>query len=388
MDTYYSIIQRAINSNRIFLPGSYDFTTAGCNFYKDVYEHERSNIDRNPFLTLTCYDAIYYAYLSCGKNTHNMKKRTKIKFEILTGVLNNIFFTEAKKDEFLTLFCKVQKTYKAVAMFARLFKIRHSKIQITEDLYMNPINESDKNVLCIYQKGFKYLFTARDLANIINKSLTNNQDYFCEPLSIKNPYTNVTFSYATLYNIYFFIKSSSMIMPQPLHLYFMCNFNLTKFAVDNECTLRDICIYNYVFNTPSDYLYEKIMYMILTNSYTQKWFICKEFDRDMLTKIMLPYFYLSEISHYSLNPDKKYQAGYELNGKLKLFYNFNPLFGRKVMTPHSGIVPVINSTSPDFHKASINPLDVSNVSNVLSVHNESDDDQSDSVASGSESEED
>ena len=58
------------------------------------------------------------------------------------------------------------------------------------------------------------------------------------------------------------------------------------------------------------------------------------------------------------------------------------------MTPHSGIVPVINSTSPDFHKASINPLDVLNVSSVLSVHNESDDDQSDSVASGSESEED
>lgn len=382
MDTYYSIIQRTINSNRIFFPGqnegdiNHNQHSSGHDFYENVYQHEKSNIDHCPFLTLTCYDAIYYAHTSCGKHVNNMKKRTKVKFEILMGVLNNIFFTEAKKDKFFTVFSKVQKTYMALAKFARLYKIRHAKVQITEDLYMNPINESDANVICIYQKGSKYLFTVRDLANIINKSLTNNLDYFCDPLSIKNPYTNVTFSYAILYNIYFFIKSSTMIMPQPLHLYFISNFNLTKFALDNECALRDICIYNYVFNTPFDYLYEKIMYMILTNTYTQKWFICKEFDRDTLTKIMLPYFYLSEIAHYSLNPDKKYQASCELNGKLKMFYQFNPLFGRKVLSPHTNLVPVINSTCPDFHKV------------VVKLSHVSDEDSDDSeTTSGSDTEE-
>ena len=349
MNTFYSIIQRTIKSNRIFFPKFEEYP--GSAFYKNVYEYERQNIDMYPFLTLTCYDAIYYAHMTCGKQVHNVKKRTKVKYEILDGVLNNIFFTNSQKDDFFTVFSKVQKTYTAIARFARLVKIRLAKVQITEDLYMNPIEESDKNVMRIYQRGSNYLFTARDLANIINKSLMNNQDYFCDPLPIKNPYTNVTFSYAIMYNIYFFIRQSTMIMPQLLHLYFINNFNLTNFAIDNECALRDICIHNYVFNTPFDYLHDKILYMILSNTYTQKWIICKEFDKDVLAKIMLPYFYLNEISYYSLNPDKKYKASRELSVKLKSFYYFNQLFGRKIITPRSNGVPVINKLCPDFYKA-------------------------------------
>jgi len=201
-------------------------------------------------------------------------------------------------------------------------------------------------VLLIHQKGSNYLFTSRDLINIIDKSLTNNQDYFCDPLPIKNPYTNLVFSYAVLYNIYFFIKHSAMVMSQTLHMYFMCNFNLDKFAIDNECTIRDICIYNYVFNTPLSYLHDKIMYMVLTNYHTQKLSICSEFDKDKLSRIMLPYFYLNEISFYSLNPDKKQQAIYELNIKLKRFYNYNPLFGRKTFGQNS---VSINYKCVDFY---------------------------------------
>ena len=273
-----------------------------------------------------------------------------MKFEILEGVLNNIFFTQSQKDDFFAVFSRAQRTYKAIAKFARICEVRRSNVQITEDLYMNPIEESDKKVLRIYQKKANYLFTARDLVNIVNKSLTNNQDYFCDPLPIKNPYTNVTFSYATLYNIYFFIRQSTMIMPQLFHSYFINNFNLTKFAVDNECALRDECIRNYVFSTPSDYLYDKIIYMIMSNPYTQKWILSSEFDRGVLVQIMLPYFYLNEIAHYSLNPDKKCQAMYELDRKFKSFYNFNPLFGRKVIIPHSNGRTTINQWCPDFHR--------------------------------------
>lgn len=350
MDAYYAIIQRTIKSNHIFFPKIEDGDAAGRNYYKNVYTYEKDKINSDAFLTLTWYDAIYYAYVSCEKNKYNIKKRTKVKFEILTGVLNNIFFNDQKKEAFFNVFTKVQKTYKAFAKFARLFKIRIAKVQITEDLYMNPINARDKNVISVYQRGSIYLFAVRDMINIINKSLSNNQDYFCEPLHVKNPYTNIKFSYAILYNIYFFIKQSSMIMPQLLHLYFMSNFDLEKFSINNECALRDICIYNYVFNTPSDFLYDKIMYMILTNTHSQKWVICKEFDSETLVRIMLPYFHLYEISNYSLNPDKKRISWFELNMKLQLFYKFNPLFGRRAIVPHSGTSPVINMTCPDFHK--------------------------------------
>jgi hypothetical protein len=329
MKTFYSIIQHCINSTYIFFPGS-DSVTMGRDFYNDVYEHEKPNLSKNAFLTLTCYDAIYHAHLAWGTNTTAVKKRAKVKFEILSGVLGNMFFTASQKEDFFTVFSKVQKTYMAIARFARLCKIRFSKVQNTEDLCMNPINVRDKTVLLIYHKGSNFLFTSRDLINIIDKSLTNNLDYFCDPLPIKNPYTNITFSYAILYNVYFFIKRSTIVMSQPFHMYFICNFNLEKFAEDNECAIRDICIYNYVFNTPLPYLYNKIMYMVLSNSHTQKLCISSDFDKEKLSRIMLPYFYLNEISFYSLNPDKKCQAVYELSVKLKRFYNFNPQFGRKI----------------------------------------------------------
>jgi hypothetical protein len=352
METYYSIIQHCIKSNRVFFPSS-NCVTMGRDFYNNVYEHEKTNISKNSFLTLTCYDAIYHAHVTCGTKISNLKKRTKVKFEILLGVLDNMFFSASQKEDFFTIFSKVQKTYKAIARFGRICKIRFSKVQNTEDLCMNSVTSADKNVLLIYQKGSNYLFTTRDLINIIDKSLTNNLDYFCDPLPIKNPYTNITFSYSILYNIYFFIKRSAMVMSQPLHMYFLCNFNLEKFSIDNECAIRDICIYNYVFNTPLPYLHDKIMYMVLTNIHTKKWSICAEFDKDKLSRIMLPYFYLSEISFYSLNPDKKYQAGYELSVKLNRFYNFNPLFGRKIF----GAKPLaINCKCIDFYAKLAQPV--------------------------------
>ena len=126
---------------------------------------------------------------------------------------------------------------------------------------------------------------------------------------------------------------------------------MDRFTADNESTLRDIYIHNYVFNTPPNFLYSKTTVMIFSNTYTRNLCICDEFDEGKLSEIMKPYLYLSETSHYSLNPDKRYFASIELDKRLELFYKFNPFFGRKLMVFGSANAPsAVNMIHLDFYK--------------------------------------
>ena len=288
-----------------------------------------------------------------------MTTRTKIKFEILQGVMENIFFSNAQKEEFINSFCRVQYIYHAFAKFGRICKIKLSSTKNEEDLFMTPINKMAKDVILIYQNGANYLFVAKDLINIINKSLSNNVNYFCEALQVKNPYTNLPFSKAILCNIYFFIKRIGIPTPILFHLYFVSGFDINKFTIDNEGLLRDTYIYNYVHNTPASFLYNTAVIMIYLNKHARKWIVSEDVNKEEFVKIMQPYLYLHELSKYSLNNDKKHISGFELNSKLKRFYEFNPLFGRKIVTPRTNgtivtpYVPAsitINMVHPPFHE--------------------------------------
>lgn len=300
--------------------------------------------------------------------------------------MENMFFSAAQKEEFINSFCRAQRVYHAFAKFGRICKIKLSTAQNEEDLYMTPIDKTSKDVIRIYQNGATYLFVAKDLINIINKSLSNNVNYFCEALQVKNPYTNIPFSKAILCNIYFFIKQRGIPTPILFHLFFVSGFDINKFTIDNECLLRDTYIYNYVHNTPAHFLYNSAIMMIYLNKHAQKWIISEDVNKEEFVKIMQPYLYLHELSKYSLNSDKKHISVFELNRKLKRFYEFNPLFGRKIVIPrtHGTIasppVPAsiaINMVYPPFHettRVSINSWQSDDKScNESALHNGSDD---------------
>ena len=354
MKTFYSIIQRNLNATRYVFPN--EDKRLIHEYYLSLYKHEEEILNRNPFLILTWYDAIFYFHLNCKPEQNTMAHRTKTKFEILQGVTENMFFSVSQKEEFFASFSKVQKIYHALAKFGRICKIKLSETQNEEDLYMTPINKTDKNVIRIYQKGTNYLFVARDLINIINKSLSNNVNYFCEALQVKNPYTNLPFSKAILCNIYFFIKMLGIPTPILFHLFFVSGFDLNKFSIDNECFLRDIYIYNYVHNTPATFLYNASILMIYSNNHTQKWMIGEDVDKEGFVKVMRPYLYLHELSKYSLNNDKRHISSIELNRSLKRFYDFNPFFGRKIVTPRRTGCALLPSTSASVMTNLVHPL--------------------------------
>lgn len=365
MNTFYDILQKHLKSRKTLFPGSPQF-------WMNVYQLELLNTDANSENNLKFM--IYYMMNEMHfklKIHYYAKRYPKVKLIIMKDILTNMFLTEEQKEEIFGIFMKTQRTYRALSRFAFVCKVKMSTLQITTDLGLNPINLSGANVMQIYQGNARYAFIIQDLVNIIETSLSNSQNFFAVPLPIKNPYNNVKFSIATLYNIYYFIKSRAYIMPLLFHLYFLSNFNLTQFALNNESVIRDISIKQYVVNTPSSFLYNNVILMLNVNYYTTQLHIDTDFPKDDLVNIMKPYLYLSYIVSMSLNADKRHKYSILLTRMLKQFYHFNRHFGRKTFDLKLKKC-VYNSLHPEFRLS-----DADNYSHLISGGAEAMDDYSD-----------
>ena len=255
------------------------------------------------------------------------------KFVYLQSVLSNPFYTETNKSDFLDLFCKMQNHYFAFNRMMFIRKFKRANIIISNDLLLNPINETDhtKTLAIIFNKN-KYLFSLTDLINISMSALTNSPNYFTNPLPIKNPYTNIKFNETTLYNIYFFIKRNYCIMPQLIHNYFLVNFKLKQYLYENESIIRNYVI-NKVLNTSTNkQLKRDILVMLKPRVYINSQFqIDEEFPTELLVKVFRPYLKLHYINSFSDNGDYRDESAYKLSQLLLQFYKVNPHFGRKLI---------------------------------------------------------
>jgi hypothetical protein len=249
------------------------------------------------------------------------------KFNFLNTTLMNIFLNDVNKEKTFEIFTKSQRTYHAFARFAQIYKYKKAELQINHDLYLNPITYQKH--ITILQNGKKYMFTATDLINIINTALSNAPHFFVEPLVSKNPYNNIPFDKSTLYNIYFFLRTTYHKMPILIEKYFLANFDITSFFYENESIIRDIAIENFVFKSESKILYPSVMNMIDKYDKKNKLYINDEFPKDKLVDIMRPYLHLYYITKYSFMFNKKENAYAELTYKFNQFVKFNPTFGRK-----------------------------------------------------------
>lgn len=259
---------------------------------------------------------------------------TAKKFLFLKNMLNNPFFSNAEKEEVLTVFQKSQFYYKNFCKLAYIWKWKKTSSNINNDLYMNPINPNNKNICNILHKNCKYLFTYNDLKKIIENSLTNCEDLFTEPLPIKNPYNNIPFEKFNLYNIYFFMINKGFIVPIVFQEYFMHNFHLKIFRDNNEALIRKTYINNLLKQT-NDKLIKDIHSMIRTYNtickLNKKINIDKDFPNDILLNVMKPYLKLYYKLNYSLITTDRTNAGIDLNYHLDKFTEKHPTFGRKII---------------------------------------------------------
>jgi hypothetical protein len=262
----------------------------------------------------------------------------RAKFQYYDSVRLNPFISAEAKTQFVHKFNLTQRLYHCLTRFAQRCRYKHTPTRIAHDLYMNPITESQENVIALVQHKAKYLFTISDLANIIETALTNSSYFFSEPLAIKNPYNNIPFSKAALYNIYFFMKRRLMVLSPVFHAFFLANFNLRQFRDENEVLVRTYAIEARLKTMTASERYAHIMKMISARNmkYKPRYHIMidRRFPRDELIVLMRPYLRLYFISLYSLDMNARYTANYELELALHKFHRWNPNFGKVVAGSH------------------------------------------------------
>lgn len=320
-----------------------------------LYKKENQSIDpeyntRNFYLFLFLSSLIYDAIESSDQQKHapifsrdsiydnsNLDSITvivKSKFKHLNKILTNIFIQESIKQKFLNIFEKTQKTYYGFSKLAKLYKLKKykSNVKINTDLYLNPIDPMNKNSILINQENNGYWFSISDLMNHIETSLINSPFFFSEPLHPKNPYNNIPFSKTTLYNIYFHVAEiRRQFIPPIFHNFFLCNFDLEKFKIENEYLIRDRYIIKHAINVDEERLFSEVRAMlkyILDN----RIIIHDDFPKDKLAKIMRPYYYLLLVYRYHVSGiEKTNMAKKALIRKLRELYRYNPKFGKMIL---------------------------------------------------------
>ena len=329
MAAFFIILQKYYKQTDIFL---LDNINDKMNMWKHLYQHTNILNDRVQF-------CLYY-YMTClykNKNKNKSKNLSDMIHEKLTFLntsLSNIFNTERHNDEILNVFSKIQRTYYAFSKLAYIYKMKKAKTQISADLCMNDLSESQSNVFVLYQNKAKYLFTIKDLISIIHTSLSNTHSFIPDPILCKNPYNNIPFTTTDLYNIYFLIKKSAYTMPELFYGYMKSNFDLIQYRNQYETIIINASIKNFVYNSHFHILYPIIMSMLDDyKNITKKIKIHRDFPKNKLVSIFKPYLHLYYTSLYATNGTySQCTADFILKQKLRVFVNFNPFFGRKYIT--------------------------------------------------------
>jgi len=249
------------------------------------------------------------------------------KFEQLSELLDNIFYSEANREDILNIFCTIQRTANAISRLKYMYRFNKSRIYNTEDLYMNPISIESRGTLTLLQNGTKYIFHIRELIHTMNSCLSHCCHFFADPIICKNPYTNLPFTKSSLYNIYFAIKGSSFLMPTLFHRYFLSSFNYETFFIENGELVNEEYLKTYVENYCLDNVYSHVKDMY--SEHHMRFYIHKTFPKDVLFETMKPYLKLYFSSNFSMNVHKKRVTFDLLHKKLYAFVKFNPNFGKR-----------------------------------------------------------
>ena len=376
MHLFNYLIQFLINVSKLIFVVNKNDIASFCNFYHYINKYENTKTSENCFVKNMLYSFI--------TTTESNSLTPTSKFNYLKLIIFNDFFNSETKDLFLDNFMRVQRNYYIIMRTLRNYRFRKAKIQVNTDIFLNPINIGDKNVFVLFQNNNKYLFTISDLVNIVNSSLGHTDYFFSKPLICKNPYNNIPFNKADLYNIYFFMKSSNIIIPILFHNYFMANFSLSKFKLENEDIIREHAIKDYINTSSEQVLRSKIIQMIRSNYYSDNIKIHNDFPSSKLIKIMKPYLKLYLHSLYSTETNKKISYDILLNKKIKEFVKFNPRFGRKVITGNNkkdGKRKFYINKIEDKYIPFNNSYDNNFMNNHLTLFEENDDTEDDDVDS-------
>ena len=285
------------------------------------------------------------------------------KYNYIRKMDKNTFFRQEIKDMFFDAFCLAQNTYNVVNRLVYRWKFRRMKPCNTADLFMNEINENQCNVISLVQEDRKYIFTVTDIINIVENCLCNMLANLAASTVSKNPYNNVPFTKANLYNIYFFLHGKYLSVPPLIREYFNSGFNLINFQNSCEILIREEYVNRFMKNASDTLLYNHFKNMLNRAGYYNKIKVHSEFPRKRLLEIMRPYLkiYIQIIFSYSDYHSNMYMTN--LKNELSRLHTYNPIFGRKMYDMKTNEPyfpdehPKVGGYFRDFEKSHLTALD-------------------------------
>ena len=253
------------------------------------------------------------------------------KFTLITNCNENIFASQAIKDEFLSIFSKAQKKYNSLARLKYRYMFNKAEYRNDVDMLLSPIDSTMKNVIIVFNENSKYLFRIQEMNKIFKTALCNYDEFETAlPLPCKNPYNNVPFSKAQLINIYNqMLYSTSQIDPIVTHYYntgfSLCLLYKNNYVNMNEQYIKDKYTGLYTKNLVIREVKEMINYLDdITNG------DIKFPKNDDVYMDLKPYLQLYYKSEYSTDDYVKQRTLQELKYRMKSIINANPKYGRRI----------------------------------------------------------
>jgi hypothetical protein len=321
MKTFFNILQTLVNRKLKSYPDEPFLFFSTSNIDQEYYNE---NIYISFFI-----NNIYYKEKKLLYEDYHYRI-ANAKFLALNEYLNNIFYTKEIKETIFNIFSKAQKCYHAFSRFSHIYKFKKYKVVVENDLSLNPLNPNHRNTFILIENNSKFLFSLNDLISIIETAICNSPNFFADPIWPENPYNKQKLKPSTLYNIYFKLKESGRLISSLFHFFFLEHFQLSNFVEQYEAFIRENSIKKFIFNSPYTTLYIPTLKMLKNNKYTKLLKIDDEFPKDKLVDIFRPFLYYYYIYNYDIKGTSKiYSYKIFLHQKLKKFYQYNKLFGRK-----------------------------------------------------------
>jgi hypothetical protein len=229
-------------------------------------------------------------------------------------IVCNIFLDSELKNTIENIYIKAKKIYNTLNNFVYNYKLKKAIIyDYNCDLFGNPLNKFHcSQIINIYQNKTIYKFRITDLINIINESLINSDGLFPSPKRPKNPYTNLCFDNHHLYNLYYSINSSQIIMPILISLFYASNFSIKTFGYLNYPYLKEKVMEDYPNNNSKGKLLYEIKGMLSELKFKTGFYFVQTpltpNQRNKFIKIFTPCLIKWFKSLYSQNPNIKEQS--------------------------------------------------------------------------------
>ena len=264
-------------------------------------------------------------------------ERTKLQL-FKSYIVENIFYDKELTEKLIDIFCEVQKIYFAFNRFIYLYKFKKAKREnICLDLYLRPLNRlDDDDKIQILHMDSVYTFSIYDLIHMWKESLTHSDCFFPRPKPLKNPFTNLPFKMYNLYNIYFKLQCRKKLIPFYINEFFRLGFNYNLFTIKFHSALKDYAIENHIQKSDNDELFEDIQSMCekLNEMYGDTFrvnTINNIREKNVIVDTLKPYLLLFYRYTYSRNSLLKKKCIKLLKREIKLFFEANQVFGRRLV---------------------------------------------------------